>query len=62
MEIETGKSDAIYNIRKNLEARFEEIIIVALDDRIKEKILFELKDSGIAEDKRIEFLDIYNFS
>jgi len=38
IEIETGKSDSIYNIRKDLEAGFENIVIIALDEKTKKMI------------------------
>jgi len=34
IEVETGKSDAVYNIRKDLEAGFNEIVVVALNSNI----------------------------
>jgi predicted RecB family endonuclease len=36
VEIETGKSDALYNVRKNLHAGFDEIIVVALNEKSRE--------------------------
>ncbi len=38
IEIETGKSDSLYNIRKDLEAGFEEVLVIALDKRTKDSI------------------------
>ena len=35
IEIETGKSDSIYNIRKDLEAGFEEVLAVALNQEVE---------------------------
>jgi len=40
IEVETGKSDAVYNIRKDLEAGFSEIVVVAL----KRKSAMDLKE------------------
>ena len=45
IEIETGKSDSIYNIRKDLEAGFEEVIILCLNKDIKEKLALELSSA-----------------
>jgi len=47
IEIETGKSDAVYNVRKDLKAGFDELIIMALNDKIKEKIRESLYKSGL---------------
>lgn len=62
IEIETGKSDAVYNIRKDLEAGFDEVICVCLTEKIKDKIMQELKKSGLDEDKRVKLRPFsYNY-
>ena len=61
IEIETGKSDVIYNIRKDLEAGFDEVISVALNSKIKEKIMSELLESGSDKNKNIKLIDISEF-
>jgi len=38
IEIETGKSDSLYNIRKDLEAGLDEVVVFALSSGILEKI------------------------
>jgi len=38
VEIETGKSDIIYNIKKNLDYEFDEICVVILNEKVREKI------------------------
>jgi hypothetical protein len=58
IEIETGKSDYVYNVKKNLDYGFEEIIVAALDREIKEKILSGLKESGLDSDERIKVAEI----
>ena len=45
IEVETGKSDSLYNIRKDLEAGFEEVIILCLNKDIKEKLALELSSA-----------------
>jgi len=45
IEIETGKSDSLYNIRKDLEAGLEKIVVVVLDEKIKSKIEENLRIS-----------------
>jgi len=61
IEIETGKSDYIYNIRKDLDYGFDEVISVALNNKIKEKIMLELKKLGLDNDKKIKISDITKF-
>jgi len=43
IEIETGKSDAVYNVRKNLEAGFGEVVLVDLNNKIKKTIIHEVR-------------------
>ena len=53
IEIETGKSDAIRNIRKDLKAGFERVVVALLDPKLMEKI------EGIInteESRKIHFL------
>lgn len=47
IEIETGKSDYVYNIRKDLEAGFDEVICACLSDKVKNDILSHLKKNGL---------------
>jgi hypothetical protein len=56
IEIETGKSDAVYNIIKDIEAGFDKVISVALDNPVKNKIIKEINDSDIAQNNNIEIL------
>jgi len=42
VEIETGKSDEIENIRRDLRAGYDLVIIVALNKRVEDKIKDEL--------------------
>ena len=49
VEIETGKSDYIKNIKRALEAGFDEIICVATTKAVEEKIRQELETNGIYE-------------
>jgi hypothetical protein len=42
IEIETGKSDALWNIRKDLAAGFDEVISVAVDDNVYEDLRLKL--------------------
>lgn len=57
IEIETGKSDSIYNIRKDLEAGFDRTICVTLNNKTKGRIMMELKGFGLDKDERIKLLE-----
>jgi hypothetical protein len=60
IEIETGKSDAIYNIQKDLGANFDEVVSIFLTKEHKDKIISKLKEIGLDKEKRIKVLDIYD--
>jgi len=57
IEVETGKSDSVYNIKKDLEAEFDEVYSIAINNNIKEKILQELGKLGL-NNKKIMILEI----
>ncbi|MHA1329893.1 MAG: hypothetical protein ACTSR2_02340, partial [Candidatus Hodarchaeales archaeon] len=61
IEIETGKSDSLYNINKDLGYGFDEVISVVLDNKIKEKIILQLKNSKLNIDKKLKILQISEF-
>ncbi|MGD2084553.1 MAG: hypothetical protein PVH61_00065 [Candidatus Aminicenantes bacterium] len=63
IEIETGKSDYIYNVKKDLENDdvFDEILVVALDRKSRERIEMELKEAGLDGDERVKLFDIKEF-
>jgi len=56
LEIETGKSDAIHNAKKCLEAGFSEVISVALSREAQIRIKQQLKDAGLNREARYEVL------
>ena len=60
VEIETGKSDAIGNIQKRLEAGFDEVICVATGKEVEEKIREELKSKNV-DDEKIKVTNIFGF-
>ena len=62
IEIETGKSNVIYNIQKNLKEDFDEIITIVLDRNKKNKIMADLKLLDIGDDNRIKIMDTEQFS
>jgi len=53
IEIETGKSDSLYNIRKDLGAGFDEVIIIPLSDNFEKY----LKDRLENQDGRIRIIN-----
>ena len=61
IEIETGKSDYVYNIKKDLDFGFEEIQVAALYKNTKEKIIRDLKQSGLAGEDRVKVMEIEEF-
>ena len=58
IEIETGKSSSIYNIQKNLEVGFNEVISIFLMKDVKDKFLMQLKELGLDKGKNIKLLDV----
>jgi hypothetical protein len=61
IEVETGKSDYIYNVKKNLDNGFDEIVVTVLDGRIKEKIDAGLKEAGIDGEESVKVVEIAKF-
>jgi hypothetical protein len=57
VEIETGKSYAVYNIQRALKAGFDEVISVATDRFVRDKIKNELKKRDI-EDERLKVMAV----
>lgn len=53
IEVETGKSDSVYNIKKDLEVGFDEVLVVALNERIMEKINGNLNGAIFVDRKRV---------
>lgn len=60
IEVETGKSDYVYNVKKDLACGFDEIMVLTIDNETKEKILAELKEAGLDSDDRLRVMDIQN--
>ncbi len=57
VEIETGNSDALGNIEKNLKAGFDEIICVATNKEVEEKIKRDFQ----GDDKRVRITSVFEF-
>ena len=57
LEIETGNSDVLGNIEKNLKAGFDEIICVATNKEVEQKIREQL---GVS-DERVRVTSVFEF-
>jgi hypothetical protein len=58
IEVETGKSDALYNIKKDLEAGFGEILVFPLQNEAKSEIMSNLASFGINEVSKVKFFEV----
>ena len=47
IEIETGKSDVVWNVRQDLLARFDRVIVVATDEKAMGKVERQLAKKGL---------------
>ena len=59
IEVETGKSDFVRNIRQDLAAKYDKIIVVATDKYAFEKLEKKLAQTGLLIPGRVE-LEYYN--
>jgi predicted ATP-grasp superfamily ATP-dependent carboligase len=57
VEVETGKSDWVENARKCLEQNFSKVVVVAIDNRIKEEIEIKLN----TKDERLKICSVKEF-
>ncbi|MGB7295228.1 MAG: DUF87 domain-containing protein [Candidatus Aminicenantales bacterium] len=55
IEVETGKSDSFYNIKKDLGVGFEEVICACLNTKVKEELL---SNSNLAKKDRLRIISI----
>jgi hypothetical protein len=60
IEIETGKSDYVKNVRRALEAGFDEVVCIAVNRFVEEKITLELRIKKV-EDERIRVVGVRGF-
>lgn len=60
VEVETGLSNYLDNIFKNLKAGFDEIICVATNEEVESKIKQEVENKNIV-DKRIKIISVFSF-
>jgi len=59
IEIETGKSDAVYNIRKDLEAGFDTVLSVGYSPELINKIVQNLKATGFDSWKKLRIVSFH---
>jgi len=60
IEIETGKSNYVGNVERALEAGFDEVVCVAVNRFVEDKIVLALRDKGI-EDERVRVVCVRGF-
>ena len=53
IEVETGRSDILSNINKCLQANFDKIIVVAINEKIESKVKSLLKDNDLHQNPKI---------
>jgi len=61
VEVETGKSDAVSNIKKDLEAGFDEVISVATNEGVAQKIKGLIRNSGIIDERGLKIMSVRDF-
>lgn len=58
VEVETGKSDAISNIRKDLEAGYDRVLVICLEEGLKERILGQMQKTDISRKERVLLVNL----
>lgn len=53
VEIETGKSDAVRNVRNCLQSRFDTVLVVATTESAKRRVAAQLDRAGLLTDPRL---------
>jgi hypothetical protein len=61
VEIETGKSDALANIEKDLKAGFDAVVSVAINEAVAERVKAIVQKSDMGEDRRLTICSVGNF-
>ena len=54
VEIETGKSDVVWNVKQNLMSRFSSVFVVATDEGALDKVKLQLARAGLIIPNRIK--------
>jgi len=53
IEVETGRSDILSNINKCLQAKFDKIIVVAINEKIESKVKSLLENNDLHQNPKI---------
>lgn len=61
IEIATGKSDEMKNIKRNLE-RYNQSLTVVVNKQVKKKLIEELREANLLEDKRVRIADVRGYN
>lgn len=56
IEIETGKSDVVWNVRQDLLSKYDKVIVVATDENAIKKVEQQLAAAGLIIPKRVEIV------
>ena len=56
IEVETGKSDAVKNVRNGLRSRFEKVIVAAVDRKAIMVLERQLSRAGLILPSRVELI------
>ena len=57
IEIETGKSDAVYNIIKDIEAGFDRVVSVVLKKELKKRIIDDMLKLNIEKKSIVKIIE-----
>ena len=56
IEVETGKSDVVWNVKQDLLAAFDRVIVVATDESALRKVEEQLAQAGLIIPTRVEIV------
>ena len=56
IEIETGKSDAVWNVKQDLLARCNKVLVVVTDESVMDKVFMQLWSAGLIIPKRVSIV------
>ena len=60
VEVETGKSNSIYNVRMDLRAGFDEVVVICLTKAGKEKVSPSQSELGLSENEKVKILEVHD--
>ena len=56
IEIETGKSDVVWNVRQDLLSNYDKVLVVATDEKALKIVEEKLARAGLIIPKRVEII------